>query len=168
MVAYTHPRVPAQPPAHIKLIVHGSLFPAILCDSPAARRKGLAHTPPGSALCCIMIWHHPLSSTTIGALHLSVPYVIAPVLTTRDGAYISRHIVKLSPGRVRKVVLPIDSMFQRRPALIEVPLYLARQFWNNKQLIHWRIPMHDVQILHPKRWKAALPKAKAPHTDEPQ
>ena len=168
MVAHIHPHVPAQPAAHVEMVVHGWLFPAILCDSPATRSKGLADTPAGSALCCVMIWHHPLSATTIGALHLSVPYIIAPVLTTRDGAYISGHIAKVSPGRVRRVVLPTDRMFQRRPALIEVPLYLARHFWNGKQLIHWHIPVHDVQILHPKQWKAALPKAKALKPDEPQ
>lgn len=183
---------PKNPPAIVKpapitqITIGGHTYPALLCDTPATRHRGLAYAPATSRVCCIMIWHHrPRKGRTLGAQHLHQPYYIFQLTTTTQKAIETSGPIKLLPRHTQTIPLYGD----KRPALIEIPStdarnieitttlyghpscvpigtayypgrYIISQTRHWPQIIiHWHIPHKDSQHMKP---------ATKPKPNEPQ
>ena len=140
--------------------INGKPYEALLCDTPATRNRGLAGTPKGSPRCCIMVWHHQISKTILGAKHLFQPYLICEAGKTRpSGATVwSRGV--LHPGGSLLVNFVLTGQPKRpRPTLLEVPASLSG--WAQLS-VAWKFPLRDVQYPPAKK-----PKSKPPAPPKP-
>lgn len=168
-----------------QITINGHSYPALICDTPATRHRGLAYAPPTSRVCCVMIWHHrPESGRTLGAKHLNQPYYIFKLATKTRTATGTFGPLKLMPRHTQS--LPLYG--SKRPALIEIPstdahgievtttlyahppdvptgslYYPGRVIVSQTRrwpqiIIHWHIPHKDAQNAKPHK----KPKANDP------
>lgn len=153
-------------PAPVMTIrINGKPYEALLCDTPATRNRGLAGTPKGSPRCCIMVWHHQISKTVLGAKHLFQAYGVGEAEgTTISGATVWPRGV-LQPHQNLVVHFVATGQARRpRPTLVEIPVSVLRQgpLFLAQVSIVWKIPVQDVQYPPAKK-----PKSKPPAPPKP-
>ena len=164
---------PKNPPAIVKpapitrITIGGHTYPALLCDTPATRHRGLAGTPNGSTRCCIMVWHHKLKHPrVIGAINLHQTYYILQMMntTTTSGDPTPNPAAILQPHATCVFPMNQEAFYNngRHPTMIEVPAQTVRRhpdlFYHPP--IVWKIPAKDAEI--PPRKPPKQPKPNDP------